>query len=131
MAHDLTDGPGQAGRLPFSRPFAQAGFSRDEAEEWRRAGWGDPTEAAQWHDLARWCSPRQLRSLALEGFVPADIECVARLFPSFTAAWTRALADAVTAAEDTEIDLRDRVRRNLHRDRRGPLRLLASGRPRP
>ena len=123
MAHHPTHEGGSTGRLPFSRAFALAGFTRDAAEEWRRAGWEDPLEAARWHGLSRWCSPRQLRSLALEGFVPADIECVARLFPSFTAAWTRALAEAVTAIEDTEIDLRDRVRRNLHRDRRRPLRI--------
>jgi hypothetical protein len=105
-------------RLPFSRAFAQAGFTRDEAEEWRRAGWSDPTEAAGWHHLGAHCTPRQLRSLAREGFGPGDVDRVARSFPRWTAAWVRALAmeAGVFSPPDVEIDLRDRVRQNLQRD---------------
>ena len=105
-------------RLPFSRPFAQAGFGRDESEAWRRAGWTDPAEAARWHHLGAHCTPRQLRGLAREGFTVEDVAGVARWFPSWTAAWVRALAmeaGAFTPA-DVEIDLRDRVRQNLVRD---------------
>jgi hypothetical protein len=86
-----TDGdePPASGRLAFSRPFAQAGFTRAESEAWRRAGWSDPAEAARWKHLAAHHSPGELLDLARSGLGPEDVV--------------------------VEIDLRDRVRQNLRR----------------
>ncbi len=89
-------------RLPFSRAFAQAGFSRQDADAWRRAGWDDADEAARWYRAGSDRTPAQLRALALRGFTPDQLPML-------------------DIGEGDEIDLRDRVLRNLHRD--APTRL--------
>ena len=84
-------------RLPLSRAFALAGFSRADSEVWRRAGWADATEAVPWHRIGSDRSPTELRTLFLRGFTPDRVAALDR-------------------ADETEIDLRDRVLQNLHRD---------------
>ncbi len=87
-------------RLPFSRAFAQAGFNRQDADAWRRAGWTDAEQAAAWYRAGSDRSPAQLKAIADQGFTPDQLPFL---------------------DEDTGIDLRDRVLRNLHRD--APARL--------
>ncbi|WP_436793732.1 hypothetical protein [Actinospongicola halichondriae] len=103
-------------RFPYSRAFARAGFSAADAEQWRRAGWHDPDEAAPWHAIDTAAGPETLLSLANDGFDPETVDRVSRFVPTLTAAWTRALLPVATM--DVELDLRDRVLANLHRDAR-------------
>lgn len=101
-------------RFPYSRAFARAGFSATDAELWRRAGWHDPATAAPWHDIETAAGPEELLALAQDGFDAAVVARVASFAPTFTVAWTRAVASPSRAP--VEVDLRDRVLSNLHRD---------------
>ena len=101
-------------RFPYSRAFARAGFSPVDAELWRRAGWHDPEAAAPWHDIATGASAEALLALALDGYDADGVARVARFVPTLTVAWTRALTAPSTPPK--ELDLRDRVLANLHRD---------------
>lgn len=101
-------------RFPFSRAFARAGFSPIDAELWRRAGWHDPDRARPWHEIATDARPEQLLALAEDGYDAAIVARVARFVPMLAVAWTRALT--APSAPPKELDLRDRVLANLHRD---------------
>lgn len=109
----IDEGEEAPDRLPFSRAFAQAGFTPTESETWRRAGWEDATEAEAWHHLAGPCTPEVLRSLAAEGVEPAEVERVVRIAPELTETQLRARISSFRDLSDVEIDLRDRVRENL------------------
>ncbi len=97
MMDEIVDEVIRGRRLPLSRAFAQAGFSRAESELWRRAGWTDAAEAAPWHRISSDRNPTELRTLFLRGFTPERVVALDR-------------------DDETEIDLRDRVLQNLHRD---------------
>jgi hypothetical protein len=101
-------------QLPYSRPFALAGFGREQSEAWRRAGWTDPAEAARWRDLAAWCTPGELLDLAEQGHTPAAVARACQRFLPFTDGWVRSLGRPGADEVDVEIDLRDRVLENLH-----------------
>lgn len=89
MEPEVGDDRTAPSRPRFSRAFAQAGFSRVEAERWRQAGWDDAAEAAEWRPLSHWRSPEDLRRLADAGADPRHLE--------------------------VELDLRDQVLENLRR----------------
>lgn len=101
-------------RFPYSRAFARAGFSPVDAELWRRAGWHDPERAAPWHDIETAATPEALLALAQDGYDAAIVARVAAFVPTLTVAWARALTTPSTPPK--ELDLRDRVLSNLHRD---------------
>lgn len=101
-------------RFPYSRAFARAGFTALEAELWRRAGWHDPERAAPWHDIGTAATPQALLALAEDGYDATVVTQVAAFVPTLTVAWTRALTAPSTPPK--ELDLRDRVLANLHRD---------------
>ena len=111
-------------RLPFSRAFAQEGFSREESEAWRRAGWTDPAEAGRWRDIAGDATPAQLRALADDGYTFEQVARASRLAPSFTSVWTRALTCATVHPvpswqfddADHTIDIRDAQEDRLQPD---------------
>ena len=102
-------------RFPYSRAFARAGFSADDAELWRRAGWHDPDVAAPWHRIETCAGPEVLLTLANDGFDAETVARVSRFAPRLTSAWTRALLPPPETGA-RELDLRDRVLANLHRD---------------
>ena len=108
------DGPAP-GRLPFSRAFAQAGFSRPEADAWRHAGWTDAAEAARWRHLQRSFSPEVLRALADAGTEPAVVERLLDDHPGLGASHLLARIRRYAGLSRAEIDLRERVLENLHR----------------
>lgn len=101
-------------RFPYSRAFARAGFSPVDAERWRRAGWHDPERAAPWHEVETAATPESLLTLAEDGYDAAIVARVASFVPTLAVAWTRALTAPSTPPK--ELDLRDRVLANLHRD---------------
>lgn len=118
MTGNIVDDVVSGRRFPYSRAFAQAGFSADDAEAWRRAGWEDAQAAAGWHRIETAADAATLRSLAVAGFDADQVAQVARFAPMLTAAWTHAL---VKVHRDIDIDLRDidlrqRVRENLFRE---------------
>lgn len=102
-------------RFPYSRAFARVGFSARDAELWRRAGWHDPDAAAPWHRIAGGADPVSLLALANDGFDPDTVASVSRFAPTLTAAWARALLPAPERGA-AEVDLRDRVLADRHRD---------------
>ena len=112
---DATGDDGISGhRLPFSRAFAQAGFSRGDAQNWRLAGWDDPVLAAAWRHLQAWCEPKQLLTLVMDGFDVDQVEAVVRESPGLTTDQIRGRIGRPENRTDDEIDLRERVLENLH-----------------
>lgn len=97
----------QGRRFPYSRAFTRAGFSREDAERWRRAGWLDPDEAAPWHAIPTDAPPTALRELFLARVDHDDVANVARFAPHLTLAWLHAWS------RTDVVDLRDGARAEL------------------
>lgn len=112
MAGNIVDDVVNGRRFPYSRVFARAGFSPDDAESWRRAGWDDAEHAAPWHQIATEADAATLRALASAGFDAGQVARVARFAPGLTAAWTHALLGERT---ERDVDLRDRHDVDLRR----------------
>ncbi len=102
-------------RLRYSRAFALAGFAPADAQRWRESGWVDARQAAEWRHLEACCTPAILRSLAEDGFHPAQVEWVVRFAPGLDEDQIRARLRTGPALPDLDIDLRDRVLQNLRR----------------
>ncbi len=124
MTESIVDDVLSGRRFPYSRAFARAGFSADDAERWRRAGWTTADDAEPWHRIDTAADENDLIALALEGFEPEQVRQVSRFAPRFTVAWTHALlrpADDPRFDTDLDIDLREiglraSVRQNLMRE---------------
>lgn len=116
MAGEIVDDVRSGRRFPYSRAFAQAGFSADDAERWRRAGWEDVSTATPWHRIDTAADAVDLFALAADGFEAEQVAAVARFAPDLTVAWTRALLGRRAARE---LDLRDRHEIDLRPEIRG------------
>lgn len=111
MTESIVDDVLSGRRFPYSRAFARCGFSSDDAERWRRAGWTIADDAEPWHRIDTSADAQDLMALALEGFEPEQIRQVSRFAPALTVAWTHALlapAPVSSADPSVEIDLRTR-----------------------
>ena len=71
--------------------WRDAGFRRQQAEAWRRAGWSDARVAADWMAASPGDSPDLLRRLHDAGYTPEQLRRTRRSTRSHVAAWTAAL----------------------------------------
>jgi hypothetical protein len=85
-----------AGRLPVSARWSEAGFKRAEADAWRHAGWQEADAAARWREASREDRPSQLRQLHEAGYTPDQVQRTGRFVRSHVAAWTAAVVPPAT-----------------------------------
>jgi hypothetical protein len=78
-------------RPKVSRAWNEAGFGRDAAADWQRAGWHDPGDAAEWLAASPADGPDLLRSLHDAGYTPEQLRQAGRFTRSHVGAWTAAL----------------------------------------
>lgn len=92
-------------RRPLARTWTRAGFSRDEFDRWRAAGWVDAEQAAAWRAAAPASSPVALQRLADLGYQPEQIDHVRSLVGVGAPAWTSVLLPLETDATAPAPDL--------------------------
>jgi len=87
-----TAAPAHLTRHPtVSHVWSEAGFGRQEAEAWRRAGWHDAGVAADWLAASPGDSPDLPRSLHDAGYTAEQLRQTRRTTRRHIAAWTAAL----------------------------------------
>jgi hypothetical protein len=88
--------------------WSKAGFDRQDAAEWRQAGWSDPTTAAAWSATSPDDGPDVLMQLRDSGYSLDQLRHTARVTRRHVAAWTAALVRPaqVDVDDDLVIDLR-------------------------